>query len=107
MNLVAERLGLVHLLDAAAVDREFPAVIDAAQPAFFVAPEPQGSAAMRAIFVDKPDTAFAVAKSNEVLAEEAHPHRRTVGLLQFAGKQGRDPIEPHRAAHRGALSDPR
>ena len=32
-DLVAERLGLVHLVDAVAVDVEFPAVIDAAQPA--------------------------------------------------------------------------
>ncbi len=62
---------------------------------------------MRTIFVDEPDAASAVAKSDEVFAEEAHPHRRTVGLLQFAGQQCRNPIKPHRAAHRGAWSDPR
>ena len=62
MDLVAERLGFVHLLDAAAVGGEFPAVVDAAQPALFVASEPQGGAAMRAILVDEADLAVAVAK---------------------------------------------
>ena len=100
---MAERFGLVHLLDAAAVDREFPAVIDAAQPALLVAPEPQGGAAMGAILVDEPDPALAVAKGDEVFAQEPHPHRRSVGLGEFAREQGRDPIEPHRAAHRRAL----
>ena len=63
-HLVFEQvfLGLIHLVDAAAVDGEFPAMVDATQPALFVAPEPQGCAAMWTIFVEQPDTAVAVAK---------------------------------------------
>ena len=55
-------LRLVHLVNAGAVDGEFPAVIDAAQPALLVAPEPQRGAAMGTMFVDEPDLAGAVAE---------------------------------------------
>ena len=105
VDLVTKRLGLVHLFYAAAVDGEFPAVIDAAQPIRLVAPEPKRGPAVRTVFVDEADPAGAVAKGDEVLPQQPHPHRRAIGLGQFPGEQGRDPIEPHRRAHRGALSD--
>jgi len=40
VDLVAELLGLVHLVEAVTLDVKLPAVIDAAQPRLFVAPEP-------------------------------------------------------------------
>ena len=48
---------LVHHVDAGAGHVELPAVIDAAQAAFFVAPEEQRRAAVRAEFVDQADAA--------------------------------------------------
>ena len=62
-------LWLVHLVDAAAIDREFPAVIDATQPALLVAPEPQRCATMWTIFVQQPDPAIAVAERHEILTQ--------------------------------------
>src|SRR5207248_6001426 len=44
MNLLGEALGLVHLIDAVALDVELPAVVDAAQPALLVAPQPERDA---------------------------------------------------------------
>src|ERR1700758_1929102 len=73
-------LRLVHLVDAAAVDREFPAVIDATQPALFVAPERQRGAAVWTIFVEEPDPTLAVTERDEILAQQPHAHRRAVGL---------------------------
>src|SRR5205085_8308544 len=81
------------------------AVIDAAQSAFLVAPEKQRDAAVRAEFVDQADAAVAVAEGDEVFAEEAHPHRRAVGLGDLARQAGGNPIPPHRIAHRRPGSD--
>src|SRR6202022_4985458 len=78
VDLVAELLGLVHLIDAIAVDVEFPAVIDAAQARFFVASEPQRGAAVRAELVDQTDTALAVAKADQTLAQNVKTDRRAV-----------------------------
>ena len=104
-DLVAERLGLVHLLGAFAVDVEFPAVIDAAQPQFLVAPEPQGGAAMRTEFIDEADPAGAVAKPDQLFSEKLHAHRRAIRRRQFARMQRRDPVSPQYVAHRGPWSD--
>ena len=103
LELVLRRL--VQLIEAIAFDVELPAVIDAAQPAFLVAPEKQRHAAVRAEFVDEADAAVAVAERDEVLAQQLHPDRRAVGLGDLARQAGRDPIPPHRIAHRGARSD--
>jgi hypothetical protein len=97
---------LVHLVDAGAGDVKLPAVIDAAQPAFLVAAEKERGAAMRAIFVEEPDPPLAVAKGDEVLAQEPHPHRRSIGLGDLAREECRDPVAPHRVAHRAALPHP-
>src|SRR4029077_20296696 len=53
---------LVELIDAVAFDVEFPAVIDAAQPALLVPPKEQRDAPMRADFFDQADPAVAVAE---------------------------------------------
>jgi hypothetical protein len=60
---------LIHLVDAAAVDGEFPAVINATEAALLVAPKPQRCATMWTIFVEKPDPTVAVAERHEILAE--------------------------------------
>ena len=61
LELVLRRL--VELIDAVAFDVEFPAVIDAAQPAFLVAPEKQRHPAVRAEFIHQPDPTFGVAEA--------------------------------------------
>ncbi len=96
---------LVQLIEAIAFDVEFPAVIDAAQAAFLVAPEIQRDAAVRTEFVEQPDAAVAVAEGDEVLAEQADADRRAVGLGDLPRQTGGDPIPPHRIAHRGAGAD--
>ena len=85
LELVLRRL--VELIDAVAFDVEFPAVIDAAQPAFLVAPEEQRDAAMRAEFVDQADAAVAVAERDEILAEQSDAHRRAVRLGSSQDRQ--------------------
>src|SRR5216683_3172467 len=69
LDLVAELLGLVHLIDAIAVDVVLPAVIDAAQARFLIAPEPQRGASVRAELVDQTDPALAVAKTDETFTQ--------------------------------------
>ena len=88
---------LVELIDAIAFDVEFPAVIDAAQPAFLVAPEIQRDAAVRAEFVDQTDAALAVAERDEVLAEQLDAHRRAVRLgdLRTTGRRGSNTAASH------------
>ncbi len=55
---------------------------------------------MRAQFVEHADAALAVAKDDEVLAEQAHPHRRAIGFGDFLGQAGRDPVAAHDLPHR-------
>jgi len=50
--------------------------LGAAQAAFFVAAEPERDAAMRAELVDQAVFAVAVAKGEQPLGQELHPHRR-------------------------------
>ena len=85
MDLVFEVVlfRLVHHVGAGAGDVELPAVIDAAQAAFLVAPEVQRGAAVRAEFVEQADAAFAVAESDQVLAQKADAGGRAVGLGDF------------------------
>jgi len=99
-------LRLVQLVDAGAGDIELPAVVDAAQPAFLVAPEEQRGAAVRTILVQKPDAALRVTKGDKVLAQQPHAHGWAVRRGDFAGEQRRDPVPPHRVTHRGAGRHP-
>src|SRR5580704_8103274 len=96
---------LIELVDAIAFDVVFPAVIDAAQPALLVAPEKQRHPPVRTELVDQADAALAVAERHEVLTQQPDPHGRAVGLGDLACQAGRDPIPPHRVAHRAALPD--
>src|SRR5258708_20468410 len=92
--------GLVELIDAVALHVIFPAVIDAAQAAFLVAPEKQRDAAMRAELVEEADATVAVTEGDEVLTQQAHPHRRAIGLGDLARQAGGDPLTPPPIPHR-------
>ena len=81
-------------------------MIDAAQAAVLVTPEEQGGAAVRAEFVEQADAALAVAEGDEVLAEQANAGRGAVGLGDFAGEQGGDPVAAQGVSHGGARTDP-
>ena len=70
-------LRLRRHLDALPGHVEFPAVIGAAQPAFFVAAEPQRGAAMRRRTRRSARAALAVAERDETLGQQLHPHRRS------------------------------
>src|ERR1700737_1723880 len=107
VDLVAELLGLVHLIDAIAVDVEFPAVIDAAQARFLVASEPQRGTAGRAELVDQTETALAVAKAAQTLTQKLNTNRRAVRLRKLAREKRRDPVAPQHVTHRGPWSRPR
>src|SRR5215211_5490168 len=57
LQIVVARLA--RQVDAVALDIEFPAVIDAAQPALLIAPEEQRGGAVRALLAKKADAALA------------------------------------------------
>ena len=103
VDLGARRLG--RHVEAVAVDVEFPAVIEAAQAAFFVAAQHQRGAAVRTVFVQHAKAALGIAECHEVVAERANTHRRAVVLGDFFGKAGRHPVLPHQLAHRRAVLD--
>jgi len=77
-------------------------MIGAAQPALLVAAEPQRDAAMRAELVDEADAILAVAKGDQRLAEQLHPHRRAIRRRELVGAERGKPIAPHQIAHRRA-----
>jgi hypothetical protein len=97
--------GLGRHLHHIAFDVEFPAVIEAAQPAIHVAREQQRRAPMRAIFVEHPDAALAVAKHHQVLGQQAHLDGRAVRLGHLLRQAGRDPVPAHDLPHRGVTLD--
>ncbi len=97
--------GFGRHLHHVAIDVEFPAVIEAAQPALFVTRKHQRGAPVRAILVEDADTAFAVAEHHKILAQQAHLHRRAVRLSRFLGQAGCNPVAAHDPAHRGVARD--
>ena len=87
--------------DAAAVDVELPAVVDAAQAAILVAAEEQAGAAVRAAVVHDAHAAGAVAKGDQPLAQQHQAQRVAIGG-ELARQHGRQPVLAHQAAHQGA-----
>src|SRR6185436_19916481 len=77
-DVVAElaALGLARLVEAAAVDREHPAVIAAAYALGLDPSVVEGCAAMSAARMHQAGTALAIAEQDQVLAEHAHLPRR-------------------------------
>ena len=103
--LEARRRQARHV-DAVAGDVELPAVVDAADAAFLVAAEEQRRAAVRAAVVHDADAAGAVAKRDQLLAEQHQAHGRAVAL-ELGGHGGGDPVAAHQLAHRRAWADAR
>ena len=101
VDLLLELHGLVHLIDAVAVDVELPAVVDAAEAALFVPAEPEGGAAVGAELVEEADAPVGVTEGDEAFAEEPHPDGRTVRLRQLPGEEGRHPVPSHDLTHGG------
>ena len=60
---------------------------------------------MRAILVEHAEAALGVAEHHQVLAEQAHPQRRAVGLGHLFGKARRDPVAAHDLPHRRRTLD--
>ncbi len=60
---------------------------------------------MRAISIQHSDRARAVAKRDEIFAEQAHAHGRAVGLGKFGGENRGQPVAAKDIAHRRALAD--
>ena len=50
---------------------------------------------MGTVFVEQADPSLSVAKSDEIFAEQAHAHRRTIGLGNFFREQSGNPIAPN------------
>src|SRR5579859_1615160 len=107
-DLVLEILMRRHIghVDTSAGRIEFPAVIDAADATLLVAAEEQRRAAVRAPMIHDPDAPRAVAKGDELLAEQHQAKRRPVAL-EFRGQQRGQPVLPHQLAHDGAGPDAR
>ena len=88
-----------------AFDVDLPAVIEAAQPALFVAPQRERCTSMRAMLVEHADPALGIAKRYEVLAEEPHTDGRSIAQRDLLGQTRRDPVTTHQAPHRGVAFD--
>jgi hypothetical protein len=93
----ARRLG--RHFDDIAVHVHFPAVIEAAQTAFFIASVEERGAAMRAEFIHHADTALRIAEGNEIFAQNAHAHGIAIGFGHFFRETGGQPIAAHHLAH--------
>ena len=90
---------LARHVDAGAALVELPAVIDAAQAVFLVAPVEEAGAAVRAGVLDEPDRARGDAEGDEVLAEEADPDGRAALVRQLARQPRGHPVLAHERAH--------
>jgi hypothetical protein len=107
----AGRLG--RRLEAAAVDRELPAVERTAQALGFEAAEAQVGAAVRAGPVDQAPALLAVAKQHQVLAEQAHRlhrargHARVEARFELVDQRRRLPVAAHQVAAGRARADAR
>ena len=55
---------------------------------------------MRAVFAQQSDAPLAVAKRNQIFAEQTNADRRTIGLRYFFRQQCRKPVMPHQSAQR-------
>src|SRR3954452_4502398 len=67
-------------VDAGTGDVILPTVVDAADPALFVATKEERGAAVRATMVHDADPPGAVTESDELLAEQLQTHRRAIAL---------------------------
>ena len=101
----ASAFGLAGLIEDVAVDVEFPAVIQAAQSAFLVAPERERRAAVQAALAENTQASLRIAEHDEVFAQHPGAHRRAIGFRDLLRKTGRQPMAAHDAAHRPVAFD--
>jgi hypothetical protein len=59
-------------------------VVNAAQAAFFIAAEEKRRAAVRAVFAEQTNFSFAIAKRDQIFAEQTDADRRAVGFKDLA-----------------------
>jgi hypothetical protein len=110
-QLRADRLG--GGLEAGAVDAELPAVERAAQAVVFAAAEGQVGAAVRARPIEEAEAAGAVAKEDELLAEDAHrldrarAGARVEARIELVEQRDRLPVAAQQRAAGSARADPR
>ena len=89
-------------VDAIAMDVELQSVVAAADSVAFVASEVKRHSAVRAKLADESRAALAVAKGEQLFAEDLHADLRSVGFCNFARKQNRNPVAAQQVAGCGA-----
>ena len=97
----------VRHLDAVTVEIEFPAVVDAANCAIFVAAEKQIRSAVRTGRLHQTDTPVAGAESDQVFVHHLDANWRAILLRQFTRQSDRLPEVAEVAAHRGVRAGAR
>ena len=83
-----------------AFDVELPAVVEAAQSAFFIAPQDERRTAMRAQFVKQAKLAVRVTKRNQAIAQDFDQDGLAVRLCHLLDQTDRRPMLAHEFAHR-------
>jgi hypothetical protein len=82
-ELASRRLrGRVHHVAFGVV---LPTVVNATQPALFVAPVKKRRSPMRAVLFQKTDPAIGVAKRDQLFSQKPHLHGRAVGRGDLLG----------------------
>ncbi len=97
--------GLAGLVQDVAFDVEFPAVIEAAQAALFIASEGERGAAVHAAFGEHAEPSLGIAEDDEVFAQHARADGRTIGRGDLFRQAGRQPMAAHDLAHRRSAFD--
>src|SRR5439155_14707201 len=90
--------------DTVALGVEFPAVVDAAQSALFVAGIEQRGAAVGTVLLDEAGLAVCVAPGQQILTEKSDTERLAVGF-QLPGIGCWQPVFAHHVAHPSTSSD--
>jgi len=60
---------------------------------------------VRAKLVDQADAAVGIAKRQQILAQDADAHLRSIRLGKLGIEQNRQPVAAHQVAHRRARTD--
>ena len=91
--------GLRRHIQALSLDVVFPAVVGAADAAFFIAAKPERDAAVRAKLVDHTELPLRIAKGEHLFTQQLKAHRRPVGYRHLFGQQCRQPVTAEQTAH--------
>src|SRR5262249_53678589 len=104
--LLEALVAIVRRLENGAVNRELPAMVEAADAAFLDAAQRQRRAAVRAKLVEDADFPVAVPKNHQPLAQQRGAQRIAVRFRYLAGDTDRQPITPEDFTHGRARADP-